>query len=129
MIRVNCAIHIKLLHTSPTRDVVLGREGWLYFDRYNDGISLMDFCGLVPFRESELEMIVEKITKINRFCEERGILLKIVVAPNKHTIYPEFLPLNIKNRQGASTRLDQLKDYLIRNKLGSVLIDLRPTLV
>jgi hypothetical protein len=36
--------------------------------------------------------------------------------------------LDIKNRQGASTRLDQLKDYLIRNKLGSVLIDLRPTL-
>lgn len=129
MIRVNCMIHVKLLHTSPTRDVVLGREGWLYHDRYADGISLMDFFGHAPFRESELEMILEKITKINRFCEERGILLKIVVAPNKHTIYPEFLPSDIKNRQGASTRLDQLKDYLIRNKLGSVLIDVRQSLV
>ncbi len=129
MIRVNCMIHVKLLHTSPTRDVVWGREGWLYHDRYDDGVSLMDFFGYARFRESELEMILEKITKINRFCEERGILLKIVVVPNKHTIYPEFLPLDIKNRQGDSTRLDQLKDYLIRNKLGSVLIDLRPTLV
>ena len=129
IIRVNCMIHINLLHTSPTRDVVLGREGWLYYDSSADGISLMDFCGYAPFREPELEMIVEKITKINRFCEERGILFKIVIAPNKHTIYPEFLPLDIKNRQGASTRLDQLKNVLIRNKLGSVLIDLRPTLV
>jgi len=129
LIRVNCMIHVNLLHTSPRRDVVLGREGWFYYDNRADGISLMDFCGQAPFRESELRMIVEKITNINRFCEERGILFKTVVAPNKHTIYPEFLPLDIKNRQGPSTRLDQLKNALIRKKLGSVLIDLRPTLV
>ncbi len=67
--------------------------------------------------------------RIKRFCEERGILFKIVIAPNKHTIYPEFLPLDIKNSQGVSTRLDQLRNFLISNGLGSVLIDLRPALV
>jgi hypothetical protein len=129
IIRVYYMIHINLLHISPTRDVVLGREGWLYYDSSADGISLMDFCGKAPFSEPELKMVVEKVIRIKRFCEERGILFKIVVAPNKHTIYPDFLPLDIKNRQGASTRLDQLENFLISNKLGSVLIDLRPTLV
>lgn len=129
IIRVNCMIHVNLLHTSPTRDVVLGREGWLYWDNNNYGNNLKDFYGESNFSEAHLDNIIENIIKIDRFCEERGILFKIVLAPNKHTIYPEFLPLNIKNRQGASTRLDQVKNYLIRNKLESVLIDLRPTLV
>jgi hypothetical protein len=122
-------IHVNLLHTSPTRDVVLGREGWLYYDNNTYGNNLKDFYGESNFSEANLDNIIENLIKIDRFCEERGILFKIVLAPNKHTIYPEFLPPNIKNRQGASTRLDQVKDYLIRNKLESVLIDLRPTLV
>jgi len=129
IVRANGMIHVNLLRTSPTRDVLLGKEGWLYYDRTNEGISLKDFYGDAPLSEQELGMIVEKIIRINRFCEGRGILFKIVVAPNKHTIYPEFLPLDIKNRQGVSTCLDQLRNALTRNKLESVLIDLRPTLI
>ncbi len=129
IIKLNCMAHIDLLNTSPTKDVVLGRQGWLYYDSRVDGISLKDFCGDAPFHERELNAILGKVGRLNSFCEERGMLFRVVVAPNKHTIYPEFLPSAIKSGQGTSTCLDQLKEALVRNGLESVLIDLRPTLL
>ena len=129
IIRVNCRIHINLLHTSPKRDVVLGREGWLYYDNNNDGNNLKDFYGESNFTKADLDKIVEKIIKIKTYCSERNILFRIVFAPNKHTIYPEFLPPEIMERRGLSTRLDQLMDYLNRNQMGATIIDLRPVLI
>ena len=129
LIRVNCMIHVNLLHTSPKRDVVLGREGWLYYDNNNDGSDLKDFYGESNFSKATLDKIAEKIIEIKKYCDGRNILFRIVFAPSKHTIYPEFLPPEIMERRGLSTRLDQLMGYLNRNQMGATIIDLRPVLI
>ena len=49
-----------------------------------------------------------------------------VVAPNKHTVYPEQLPAGL-GRSDTSTRLDQLAAAL--HERGEPFVDLRPVLM
>lgn len=77
--------------------------------------SLPDYLGLVPLEESELALIKNNIESLERLLSKHKIRLLIVVAPNKHTIYPEFLPDWITNLKRRETRLDQVMKYMNEN--------------
>lgn len=77
--------------------------------------SLPDYLGLVPLEESELSSIKNNIESLERLLSKHKIRLLIVVAPNKHTIYPEFLPDWITNIKRRESRLDQVMKYMNEN--------------
>jgi alginate O-acetyltransferase complex protein AlgJ len=96
------------LGVSPTPSVILGRSGWLFFAGDE---ALASYRAVQPFTEAELAAWQRRIEARRDWLAERGIHFLVVIAPNKETIYPEFMPVSL-NRVRPVTRLDQLVTYM-----------------
>jgi len=105
-------------------DVVEGKDGWYYFA----GVSLLDdFRGKVRFSAAETTQLCQGIAAKRDWLAGEGIHYLPLVAPNKQSIYPEYLPEHFLMAQ-QQTRLDQLLNAC--NSEGQTLIaDLRPALI
>lgn len=77
--------------------------------------SIPDYLGLTPFTSHDLFMIKDNIESFEKSLSKNNIRLLIVVAPNKHTIYPEFLPSSIANLPRKESRLDQIINFMNEN--------------
>ena len=117
-----------LFHASPTEKVLIGRQGWLFLSRLADFTNEIDYYRAVkPFSLKELAAFKKVLEERRDWLAGRGIRYLFVLAPNKSTIYPEFMPAAVK-RVHPRTRLDQLADYLARYS-DLRLLDLRPALL
>ena len=127
LVNTRANLWIKLFHDSPVSKVVVGQSGWLFYqsEAIGDGPGINDYQGLTPLTSLELATINSSIRQVNDQLAKEHIKLIIVVAPNKSTIYPEYLPNNFPRLLG-STRLDQLIASL---PMDISFIDLRPTLI
>lgn len=92
------------LGVSPTPSVIVGRSGWLFFAGDE---ALAAYRAVQPLREQELAAWQRRIEARRDWLAARGIRYLVVIAPNKETIYPEFMPAHL-NRVREVTRLDQL---------------------
>ncbi|MBI4025136.1 MAG: hypothetical protein HY360_09155 [Verrucomicrobia bacterium] len=110
-IRAHALVKHGLFHLSPSRCVLVGRQGWLY---YADDYSLEDYRSLKPFTQPELARWKSVFEERQAWLAKRGIRFLIVLTCDKALIYPEFLPVGIKRRDG-SFRIEELADYLTRN--------------
>lgn len=111
------------LGVSPTPSVILGRSGWLFFAGDE---ALASYRAVQPFTEAELAAWQHRIETRRDWLAERGIHYLVVIAPNKETIYPEFMPGHL-NRVRPVTRLDQLVTYL-RSHSSVAIVDPRDVL-
>lgn len=116
------------LKSSPSEKVIIGRQGWLYLGRgayFNNEIDY--FRASKPFSLQELQRFKTVLEQRRAWLERRGIRYLFMLAPNKSTIYPEYMPAAY-NRVHARSRMDQLVDFLSRHSDVEVL-DLRPALL
>lgn len=104
--------------------VLVGRDGWLYLAGDN---ALTSYRCELPFSEHELDEWQSILETRSRVLADRGIHFLLVIVPNKHTIYPEFLPRSVR-RVGSRSRLDQLRERLVRSSAVNIL-DLREALL
>lgn len=104
--------------------VLVGNNGWLVFTAENDieGYQHADI-----FTEGELARIQQSLDNLTDRYAEQGIVLLLVVPPNKNTIYPENVPAAIPIL-GDESALTQLVDYLRQHGTAQIL-DLRPALL
>ena len=117
-----------LFRTSPTEKVLIGRQGWLFLSRLADFTNEIDYYRAVkPFSLRELAEFKRVLEERRDWLAGRGIKYLFMLAPNKSTIYPEFMPASV-NRVHPRTRMDQLADYLARYSDLRIL-DLRPALL
>jgi alginate O-acetyltransferase complex protein AlgJ len=120
LVHANSLIRYKL-GLSSTKDVVIGKDGWLF---YTADKLMEQHTGADIFTPAALESWVKQLETDRDWLAQRGIPLYIVVAPDKNTIYPEKLP---DYPRGAVTRMDQLVARLRTSTLQ--LIDPRPALL
>ncbi len=92
---------------SPSDQVVRGRAGWFYLNGRMHGDPVGDYRGLNRFTPAELARFVRALRVKTDWLRARGADYLFVVAPNKHTIYPEFLPEYLAPL-APDTALDQL---------------------
>jgi alginate O-acetyltransferase complex protein AlgJ len=103
--------------------VIIGRDGWLFFG----GGRMADYYrGTHPFSEDELDAWVRVLRARRDWLQARGIRYVFIVAPNKCTIYPEFMPRSL-NKVRRTSRWDQLLERL-RGPNGVDAVDLRSAL-
>ncbi len=111
----------KWLGVAPSPKVVRGRDGWLFYA----GEGVIDYHrARYPFTRGELVEWQRALEGRREWLAARGIRYLVVVAPNKHSIYPEYLPAWV-NRVGDATRLDQLLEHMSGHSDVAIL-DLRP---
>ena len=93
---------------SSSKDVVLGRDGWLFYaaDRIIESRR-----GVIPFSEDELRTWQRRLEERRDWLAARGTHYVFVLAPEKSTIYPELLPPRLQPGS-APTRADQLFAWL-----------------
>jgi hypothetical protein len=101
--------------------VLWGKDGWLF---YRENGLMNDHRGRIRLSLAELEQAARVLEGRRRVAEAAGASFLFVMVGDKHTIYPEFLPLGMEQSRGR-TRADQLMDYL-REKTTVPVLDLRP---
>jgi hypothetical protein len=108
LIVANRWLRFKLFGVSPNKAISIGKENWLF---YTPDVNYIDSVNAQGFSDSELEQIRNNLIGIQKEFEKRGIKFYFLVAPNKQSIYPEFLPSYMKKVRPDS-RLDQLSRFL-----------------
>lgn len=88
--------------------VYIGYNDW-YF--YHDTIK--DFTGQNLFTEGQLRQKLNEYKKQYDYCKENGIAYYLTFAPNKNSIYPEYM--HESYTEAEYKRLDQLIDYIKEN--------------
>jgi hypothetical protein len=111
---------------SGNSPVVVGKEGWLYLAKDRNIDVLEEHRAVKPLTDAQLQHLVSLYEERRAWLAERGIKYLVVVAPNKDTLYPEYLPDEFK-QVGQASRMDQIMAYLETNSKLNVL-DLRPVL-
>jgi alginate O-acetyltransferase complex protein AlgJ len=121
------AFRLYALRLPTLSSVVVGRDHWLFMGQETSRIDeFRYFLGSNLFQEETLAQWLKMLDQRRRWLEQRGIAYWLVVAPNKSTIYPEYMPAICP--RGRKTRMDQLVEGLARRAPGFPLIDLRPVL-
>ncbi len=113
----------RVFGVSVSRDVVPGRDGWLFYDA--DRIVAAR-RGLVPFTPDELASWQKALEARRDWLAARGITYVFAIAPEKSSLYAEHLPGSLQPT-GAPTRADQLLTWMRQHSTVPAL-DFRPAL-
>jgi len=98
------AFRYHILGETSFPNVVIGKEDWLY---YSGESNLDDYQCASPFTDNEVETIRTRLENWDQQLKERGIQFYVVIAPNKESIYPQFLPDQVRVLPRAC-RIDQV---------------------
>ncbi len=106
------------------KKVIVGNGNWLL---YTGEQSLDDYQNTLPVTEKDCALLQSRLDDINSQLEAKGITFLLVLAPNKNTIYPEYLPPQIPIL-GKRSFLDQCMEFQKLHGQAPIL-DLRPALL
>jgi len=89
-------------------NVLVGQNRWLI---YTSEGSMDDYQKSRSFSEERLAAIQGSLDALNDRLKAQGIVLLVVIPPDKNTIYPELVPPEIPVI-GKESRLDQFMAYM-----------------
>lgn len=118
-IHIHNYVKAAILNISPVAGVIMGKNNWL-------------FLKTEPYGEekpssAQLEAMQLHLETKRDWLAQRGIQYIFIPAPNKQSIYPEYLPES-RNTKKQDSQLDDLISYLQNNSTFTIL-DVRPQLI
>ncbi|NMC48209.1 MAG: hypothetical protein GYA47_02075 [Desulfovibrio sp.] len=122
LIRSGNRLRLAVFGESPVPGVVIGQKGWLYYSLEQ---ALDDYLNVMNLPRTLQDDMVRVLTERRDRLAAQGIAFYVLVPPDKHTAYPEFLPPYVRRLRPLS-RLDILKDRL--TQAGIAVIDVRDEL-
>ena len=117
-IRLNSFVKYKLFNASITPKVIIGKNNWLF---YKD--TLDDFTHSNLLKQEELERIKDNLEIQKKWLKKQGIEFVVMVAPNKNSIYSEYMSAKY-NVINNNSRLDQFIAYMLKHS-DIKLVDVR----
>lgn len=116
-----------MLGSSPKDSMLLiGKDSWHFYILKRDGNNLEDFRKNDGLSSEELQQWKSALETKYNWLKQKGIDYLFVIAPNKHSIYPEYYPARIRP-VGTQSRLDQFMEYMRDSEVP--VLDLRPALI
>lgn len=122
LIRAGFGLQLAAFGQSPIPAVLLGREGWLYFTQES---ALDDALNAIPLDQAAIDTMVRVQKERAAWLARQGKTYLVVFAPNKASVYPEYLPEGFAPI-GPVSRLDQVLGPL--REAGVAVLDLRQPL-
>jgi alginate O-acetyltransferase complex protein AlgJ len=123
LIAINADITDDIFDESPDARAVIGKDDWLYFDNHN---SLLDATGRAILSDELVARGVESFGKNWQEMRKKNIKYLLIIAADKSSIYPEFLPDYIKPSEPH--RIDKFLNALKKKYPDFPVLDLRPIL-
>lgn len=97
---VSAVSHLKagLFATSNEDQVLLGKDGWLYFAK-----TLPDYTRQTVMTENEVARVGTVLDRMNDYVTASGAKFVVCSAPNKNTIYADNMPYTVTKGTGDTT--------------------------
>ena len=92
LVRFYNRLEIGLFHTSTSKRVAIGKDGWLFLKDVTDGDPISNYRGKHLLSESELEQIARSMQTTKDNLEAEGREFIIFILPNKERVYSEYMP-------------------------------------
>ena len=111
------------LHDSTSDGVTLGkttnedRDRWLFYSKATDYNPVNDAQGILRYGPEMLRKTVKNMSKNEEYFKEKNIQFWYYIAPNKESVYKEYLPVEIYNDE---SRVEQLITYVTKNGVERV---------
>lgn len=86
-ININNRIKYTLFNQSGEKNVILGNDGWLFYES-----ALHDYMGTEVISDEDVRIIAESIKKMQDEIEAQDKKFVFTIAPNKMEIYGEDMP-------------------------------------
>ena len=115
---------------SPSQDVTIGKDGWLYLgspysQKHPDLIGLSN--KIIP--QPKPDAYIQQKEQFKSYLSSQEIKYLFVIAPDKPTIYPEYLPERYQNYQKKRSLFSENVSNQLSKALGESFIYLRDPLL
>lgn len=128
MVNLLSKINYGLLKESSSDKVIVGQEGWLFYSEAMD-----DFFSRNTLNNRSIKCLIKTLDLMREYAESKGCDFYFTIAPNKNSIYPEYMPkryLKGKNKNnyelvkdallGSRINFIDLKEFLLEEKENKV---------
>jgi len=100
-VRLHNQIQYSVFGKSTAEDVIVGKNGYLYEEKYITALQGKDFIG-----EEKINSIISKLKFLQDTLQKINITLVPVFAPSKARFFPEYIPERYKIDKNAKTNYD-----------------------
>ncbi|MBF0258613.1 MAG: hypothetical protein HQK62_07215 [Desulfamplus sp.] len=105
--------------------VVIGKNGFLFLGDYFADV-LKQYMNIKYFNMNQLTVFMSSLRNIQSYLERQNIAFLFVIVPDKHSIYPEYLPARFSKIKNGHNSYDQIIERL---KLSDInFVDLKNVL-
>ena len=101
-VRLHNEIDFRFFHKGHARNLVIGRENYLYEKDY-----ILTFFGKDYLGKEQIQNSVNKIKEAQIILNEKGKTLILVLAPGKGSFYPEYFPADFDSMQRGPTNYEE----------------------
>jgi hypothetical protein len=111
-------MNYKLGNSTKPGQVIIGKNGWLFLG--NDYEATIDqYTGRNAPSEEEMMLSLNAIKNMNKIAMKHNIPFLVLVIPDKHEIYQEYLPKEIKSST-ENTRMYNLQQAMVDNGIDFI---------
>ncbi len=116
-------LSINVFEKTTDKGVILGKDNWLFYNSHEKDPQtdeLIDYSGSALYTEAQMERIAAEVRAADEFCAAHGAKMIFLIAPNKSTVYSQYMP-DLYVRQSDTSRIDKLFEYLCENTDAAIM--------
>ena len=97
------ALMAAVFHESGTDEVILGSDGWYFYSE-----TLDDWQAVNTMTDREILAAARTLALMQEYCESQGVTFLFTAAPNKNSLYGEYMPARYAAGDTADKNLTRL---------------------
>ncbi len=105
LVTANALLHSKIFGQSATDQVVIGKDGWLFY-----GGTLSDYQGKNLLSQRDWFCLIHNLQLMQEYIEGQGSHFLLTIAPNKNSLYGKYMPSRYS--KGELKNIDVLSEKL-----------------
>lgn len=113
--KIRSDILYKAFHLGSTSSVIVGEDGWLFYNGTGDGNPILDYRNIEIYTNEEKEMFKNSLLNTRNKLNNKDINFYLLVIPNKENVYSYKLKKIIKKSNRKYSKTEDLINYLREN--------------
>ena len=90
----------KVFGVSAQSGVIMGKKGWLFYSN-----TLEDFQGVATLDDYRIASSAYNLSLIQQRLEDRGKKFAFTIAPNKNSLYPQFMRSGFRQNENTKNKI------------------------